>query len=271
MSWQLGGQERHFDGATLEEKFEQAQELGFSGIELAGGGGGAFRSRLDELRRARRSGVVMPSVCVAMDHFIGDFDADRRRSARLGMQELLSVIGEVGGRGAITPAAFGLFSRCLPPFEPPRGRAEDRAILVEELGALGEHARSAGTELWLEPLNRYEDHMVNTLADAVSLVEELGLDSVRVMADTFHMSIEEAHPAESIVAAGPWIGHVQLGDSNRMEPGAGHEDWAAFRSALTAIGYQGWIVLECGLTGPPREVLPRVARLLAAPGVTEPA
>jgi sugar phosphate isomerase/epimerase len=262
MSWKLAVQEQMVDGADLVEKFANAQRAGFEGIELRGAGGGAFAARLPELRAARAAGVVMPSVCVKMDHFIGDFDAERRRSARAGMQELLSVVVEAGGTGAITPAAFGMFSRRLPPFIPPRSPEEDRKILLDELHALGEHAASVGAVLHLEPLNRYEDHMVNTLAGAADLVGEVGLDSVRVMADTFHMSIEEADPAASLRAVAPALGHIQLGDTNRLEPGAGHLDWASIVAALADIGYGGWLAMECGLSGPPAEVLPGVAQLL---------
>lgn len=262
MTWHLAVQEQMVDGTTLEEKFEGAVSAGFEGLELGGGGGGTFRERLPEIRRAQAAGVVMPTVCVRMDHFIGDFDADRRASARAGMSELLEVIVEAGGFGAITPAAFGLFSAVLPPFRSPRSRSDDRSVLLEELHALGEHASRVGALLLLEPLNRYEDHMVNTLAQAVSLVEELGQPSVRVMADTFHMNIEEADPAGSLAAAMPWVGHVQLGDSNRLEPGAGHTDWAALIGSLDQAGYDGWLAMECGLSGPSAEVLPAVSALL---------
>ena len=262
MSVKLAVQEQLVDGADLVEKFANAQRAGFDGIELRGAGGGGFTARLPELRAARAAGVVMPSVCVMMDHFIGDFDAERRRSARAGMSELLSVIVEAGGTGAITPAAFGMFSRKLPPFTPPRPPEEDRKVLLDELHALGEHAASVGAVLFLEPLNRYEDHMVNSLADAADLVDEVGLDTVRVMADTFHMSIEEADPAASLRAVGPVLGHVQLGDSNRLEPGAGHLDWGSIVDALTDVDYDGWLAMECGLSGPSDEVLSRVSRLL---------
>ena len=140
MTWHLSVQEQMVDGTSLEEKFEAAVSAGFEGLELGGGGGGTFRERLPEIRRARSAGVVMPTVCVRMDHFIGDFDAARRASARAGMSELLEVIVEAGGFGAITPAAFGLFSAVLPPFRSPRSRADDRMVLLEELHALGEHA-----------------------------------------------------------------------------------------------------------------------------------
>ena len=59
-------------------KWEHAQRLGFDAIELRGAGEGRFAARLPELRAAAAAGVPMPTVCVEMLHFVGDFDADRR-------------------------------------------------------------------------------------------------------------------------------------------------------------------------------------------------
>jgi sugar phosphate isomerase/epimerase len=258
----LAAQERFFEGADLIEKFAHARSVGFDGIELLGAGDGRFAARAGELRAARDAGVIMPTVCVQMDHFIGDFDPDRRRDARENMKMLLSTIVEAGGFGAITPAAYGMFSSRLPPFVPPRDAAGDREVLLEELTALGEHARDVGAVLLLEPLNRYEDHMVNTLAQAVDLVRAVDLPSVRVMGDFFHMSIEEADLDASIRAAAPYLAHFQLGDTNRLEPGAGHLDWNARLDTLDDIGYDGWLAMECRLSGPPNQVLPAVSRLL---------
>jgi sugar phosphate isomerase/epimerase len=115
---------------------------------------------------------------------------------------------------------------------------------------------------FLEPLSRYEDHMVNRLADGLSLLKEVGLDSVRLAADTYHMNIEEADPAAALQSAGPWIGHVQVSDSNRLEPGAGHVDWPLMCASLIAIGYDGPLALESRLSGPAEDVLPLVPALL---------
>lgn len=265
MTIKLAAQEHLLHGRDLPEKFEFAKSVGFDGIELLGRGDGQFAGRLEEIRTARAAGVVMPSVCVQMDHFIGDFDAERRRDAREQMKILLSVIVEAGGFGAVTPAAYGLFSRRLPPFTPPRSEVEDREVLLEELTALGEHAASAGATVLLEPLNRYEDHMVNTLAAAVELVSEVDLPSVAVIGDFYHMNIEEADPAASLRAVAPYLRHMQLGDSNRLEPGAGHYDWDSSLDALDEIGYDGWLAMECRLSGPPADVLPRVSTLLRRP------
>lgn len=256
----LAIQENLLPGRTLPEKFEFALAAGFDGIELLGDG--AFAGRAGELARARAAGVVMPTVCVQADHFIGDFDADRRRGALRQLTELLSVIVEAGGFGAVTPAAYGMFSRKLPPFTPPRPAEQDRAVLVDGLAALGEHAASVGAVVLLEPLNRYVDHMVNTLADGAALVGEVGMESVRLVGDFFHMNIEEADIAASLAAAMPYLAHLQLSDSNRLEPGAGHIDWGQYLAVLDTLGYSRWAAVECLLSDDPRIVLPKVARLL---------
>jgi sugar phosphate isomerase/epimerase len=257
----LGVQDRSLEGHGLVEKWRFATALGFDGVELRGGAD--FADRLDEVRAARSAGVVMPSVCVTADHFIGDFDADKRRDAIRVMKSLLSVIVEAGGFGAITPAAFGMFSTRMSRTAAPRSSAGDRAVLLDALAELGTHAQAVGGVLLLEPLNRYEDHMVNTLADAASLIHEVGLPTVRLMADTFHMNIEEADPADSLRQYADVLGHVQVADSNRLEPGAGHFDWPGFHDVLEEIGYDGWLVLECRhLSGSPAKVLPSVPEVL---------
>ncbi|MEV6287638.1 sugar phosphate isomerase/epimerase family protein [Kribbella sp. NPDC051770] len=256
-------QEQLLPGATLPEKWEFATAAGYDGIELRGKGDRSFRDRLPELQKAQAEGVVMPTVCVDMLHFFGAFDAVQRADAIVQMKDELTVIAELGGLGAQTPASYGMFSRRLPPFEPPRDEAGDREVLLDGLRELGEHAAAAGVELFLEPLNRYEDHMVNRLDQAAELIQAVGLDSVRIGIDSYHMNIEETDPSASIVAQAPYVGHVQLSDSNRFQPGAGHLDWAAFLGALDAIGYDRYLAVECRLTGDPVEAvrsIPSVVR-----------
>ena len=257
-------QEQLLPGATLPVKYEFAHRAGYDGIELRGRGDFAFQDRLPELRQAVRDGVVLASVCVDMSHFFGAFDAELRRDAIAQLKSQLTVIAEVGGPGAVvcTPAAWGMFSRRLPPFEPPRGDAEDRAVLLDGLAELGAHAARVGATLALEPLNRYEDHMVNRLEQAVELISEVGLPSLRVLADTYHMNIEEDEPTTALAAAAAHLGHVQVSDSNRLQPGAGHIDWAALLSTLDTVGYTGYLALECRLRGEPAAAVAAVPAFL---------
>lgn len=244
-------QEQLLPGDTLQKKWAFAQDAGYDAIELRSAGDFRFRDRLPELKRARADGVVMPTVCVDMPHFFAAFDEDLRRDALEQMKSQLSVAAGIGALGVQTPASYGMFSRRLPPFEPPRTEEQDREVLLAGLAELGEHARREGVTLYLEPLNRYEDHMVNRLDQAAELIRTVGLDSVRIGIDSYHMNIEEADPSASILAAAPYIGHAQVSDSNRFQPGAGHLDWPAWLGALHSIGYEGYLAVECRLTGDP--------------------
>jgi sugar phosphate isomerase/epimerase len=263
----LSCQEQLLPGTSLEEKWEFATGAGFGGIELRARGDGHFAARLPELRAARKAGVVMATVCPETDHFIGDFDPERRRDAVEQLRSQLSVIAELGGEGVLTPASWGMFSLRLPPFTPPRRPEEDRKVLLEALVELAEHAAAEGVWLALEALNRYEDYMINRLEQAVELGEEVerqtGFASVRVCADLFHMNIEEDDLPTAIRAAGPRIVHVHVDDTNRLQPGAGHMDFPGVFDALRAIDYDGWLTLECRLRGEPEVALPATARFLA--------
>jgi sugar phosphate isomerase/epimerase len=258
----LACQEHILPDDNIIEKWEFAASAGFDGIELRGMRD--WRERLEELRSARDRGVVFSSVCLIDDRFIGDFDAERRREAVEHMKSLLSGIAELGGEGAITPAAYGLASKRLPPFEVPRTEEEDRRVLLDALEELGEHAAGEGTLVLLEPLNRYEDHMLNRLDQVVELSKAAGRNSVKVMGDLFHMNIEEDDPAESIRRAGEYLAHVHLADSNRAQPGAGHNDFGSAFRALHDIGFDGYLAMECGIRGDARTVLPQIVRHLRA-------
>lgn len=255
-------QEQHVPGATLLEKQPVALGWGFDGFETRGKGEDLYAAREEELARAHAAGVLFPTVCPEMPHFIGSFDAELRADAVAQLCSMLDVQARFGGRGVMTPASWGMFSKRLPPFVPPRSADEDRAVLVDGFRTVAAHARSLGQEIYLEPLNRYEDHMVNRLADAASLIAEVGDGAFRVVADTYHMNIEEADPVTALEAVLPVLGHVQLSDSNRFEPGAGHVPFREILAMLAANGYEGELAFEHQLSGPAEEVLPRSAELV---------
>ncbi len=256
----LACQEHILPGETIFEKWEFASSAGFDGIELRGTDD--WLGRLDDLKAAREEGVVFSSVCLISDRFIGDFDAGRRQDAVEHMKHLLSGIVELGGKGAITPAAFGLASKRLPPFEVPRTEEEDRRVLLDALEELGEHADERGTLVLLEPLNRYEDHMLNRVDQAVELCQTVGRPSIKVMGDLFHMNLEEDDLGETIRQAEGYLAHVHLADSNRLQPGAGHTDFATAFGALSDIDFDGYMAMECSIRGNATEVLPEVVRNL---------
>lgn len=247
MALKLAVQENLLPGDDLSRKWETVRSLGYDAIELRGSAG--MRERLPELRSARDAGAVFSSICVISDRFIGDFDAGRRAEALAAMKELCDVAAEVGAKGVVTPAAYGMHSDRLPPFTAPRTPDEDRAVLLDMLGQLGTHAAEREVLVLFEPLNRYEDHMVNTLAQGAELCRATGLPSVRLMADLFHMNIEEGDPATALRDAGDMVAHIHLADSSRLEPGTGHTDFASAFRALQGVGFDGYGAIECRLSG----------------------
>jgi sugar phosphate isomerase/epimerase len=123
-----------------------------------------------------------------------------------------------------------------------RGAALDR--LADVLHDLGTFAKGYQTPVIYEPLNRYETNLINRLEDGVALVQKSGSENVKLLADLFHMSIEEADLAAALRAAGPHVGHVHLADSNRRPAGLGHTDFAPIGHALRDIGYAGFVSAE---------------------------
>lgn len=101
------------------------------------------------------------------------------------------------------------------------------------------------TALLYEPLNRYETNLCNTLARGAELLSGLSSDGVKLLADLFHMNIEEDDLAGAIRANARWIGHVHLADSNRRPAGAGHTDFAPVAAVLRDVGYAGYLSAEC--------------------------
>jgi sugar phosphate isomerase/epimerase len=113
--------------------------------------------------------------------------------------------------------------------------------LVEALRDCSEAARLQGIRLALEPINRYETTLINTVSQGLELIERVGADNFGLLPDTFHMNIEETSIEDSIRQCGDRIFHFHVADSNRWYPGAGHLDFESILRELFATEYQGWV------------------------------
>jgi sugar phosphate isomerase/epimerase len=116
--------------------------------------------------------------------------------------------------------------------------------LSESLLNLGLHAAKYDLPLLYEPINRYETNLINRLDDGVALLQGLATPNVKLLADLYHMNIEESNLPTAIVAAGRFIGHVHFADSNRRAAGMGHTDFAPIIAALREVGYAGYLSAE---------------------------
>ncbi|WP_025762440.1 sugar phosphate isomerase/epimerase family protein [Dyadobacter tibetensis] len=124
-------------------------------------------------------------------------------------------------------------------------KQQERDWCVQALGELSNIASTEGVILGLEPLNRFETDMVNTVEQAISLVDEVGHPSLQIVLDTFHANIEEKDIALAIRKLGKErLCHIQGNESDRGTPGTGHLEWEAIYKALLDIDYQGAVVIE---------------------------
>jgi sugar phosphate isomerase/epimerase len=163
-------------------------------------------------------------------------DAVAREKAHAFIRSIIDFAGSFGA-----PAIIGSM----------QGRSGDgvdhataTSYLADALDALGEHARQYQAPLIYEPLNRYETNMANTVEAGLALLARLSTKNVVLLADLFHMNIEEQNLSDAIRRGGSHIGHVHFVDSNRRPAGLGHIAFAPVAAALTEIGYQGYASAE---------------------------
>ena len=116
--------------------------------------------------------------------------------------------------------------------------------LSQSLLNLGLYAAKFNLPLLYEPINRYETNLINRLDDGVALLKGLATSNVKILADLYHMNIEEVNLSAAIRAAAGFIGHVHFADSNRRAAGMGHTDFAPIVAALRDIGYSGYLSAE---------------------------
>ncbi|SFJ70792.1 Sugar phosphate isomerase/epimerase [Paenibacillus sp. UNC496MF] len=171
-------------------------------------------------------------------------DAERVRRYVHGTAEALHRIG------ARTVVLGSGRSRSLPEgWEPARGEEQ----LLSTLDAIADEFQGAGLTLAVEPLNRKESNIVNSVDEAVALAKQINRGPVRVLADFYHMD-EEGEALETLERNRDWLAHVHLADTGRLSPGTGTYPYEEFAARLKAAGYGGTISAECTVREPEREL-----------------
>jgi len=103
------------------------------------------------------------------------------------------------------------------------------------------YAEKKNTRIVIEPINRYETSLINCVREALDIIQEINSASLYILADTFHMNIEEQQLPSTLTIAAPKLAHVHIADSDRWYPGHGHIDFEAIVTTLKQINYQGFL------------------------------
>ena len=228
------------DDRSLEELAGKVAAMGFEAIELP-------LENIGDWDPARAKDVLDAAGLAPL--VVGAMGPGRSLLARAGdvtatQDYLRSCIEAAATLGA--PVVAG-------PFYAPTGVTwrmsddERRAAvreLREALAALVTHAAASGVRLGIEPLNRYETSVINTVEQGLDALEPLFGEGLGLALDTYHLNIEEKRPADAIRAAGAAIAHVQVCGNDRGAVGDDHTDWEATLDALDDAGYTGALALE---------------------------
>jgi len=223
---------------TWQEAVRTAAALGYDGVELAV----RDPARLDAAtvrRTVRDAGLEVPAIGTGQAYLADGLslshpDEGIRARARERVEAHVHLASQLGAAVII-----GLL----------RGRiSDDRAAaderLADSLHRLLPAAERAGVPILFEPVNRYETDYLLTVDDVLQFIQRVGSPLLGVLADMFHMNIEEASIEDALRRAGGRLKHVHAADSNRRAPGWGHLDFPRILSVLREIGYRGYLSAE---------------------------
>jgi sugar phosphate isomerase/epimerase len=217
-----------------------AAELGFDAVELFAPSatvvrGVGLRSLL-ESHGLKLAALGTGAGMLVEGLHLCDADPERRSRAEEFIGEMLRVGSEFGAP-AIIGSMQGRWTETTP-------KAVALRMLGEALGRLGELAGTLGTTVLYEPLNRYETNLCNTMREAAELLGGAGIQNVKILADLFHLNIEESSIEGGLRDTAGFLGHVHFVDSNRQAAGRGHMDLQGVGAVLKEIGYDGFASAE---------------------------
>jgi D-psicose/D-tagatose/L-ribulose 3-epimerase len=190
--------------------------------------------------RAERAGVgLLTSVACADDTDPSSEEDSVREAAR---EFLLGCVDATAAMGAsvFTGVTYSALGRRLD--RRPTNAYSERA--AEVMRDVARHAAQRGVTLGIEPVNRYESFLINTAAQALSLLELIDESNVGIHLDAYHMNIEEDDFRAPVELVAEHLVHFHLSESHRGIPGRGTVDWEAIMGALSDAGYDGHVGLE---------------------------
>jgi D-psicose/D-tagatose/L-ribulose 3-epimerase len=108
-------------------------------------------------------------------------------------------------------------------------------------------AAGAGVTYCIEPLGKNQTDYINTVADAIELVDAVNSPAFRTMIDTSSAGVSEpvsvADTIRKYWSSGK-IAHVQINDTNLRAPGQGKNEFTPIFQALNDVGYDGVVAVE---------------------------
>lgn len=218
--------------------------LGFDQLEVHANGIVEMspQARQELAAAARDQGLTLSfGIGLAPEKDVSSPDERVRQAGLAHMRKAIEAIGEMGG-GSMGGTVHSCWPQTLP-----RGYADKRPFLEQSLKSIRELVKIAEDDrvtLLVEVINRFEQFLLNTAAEAVAYVDQVGSPALGILLDTFHLNIEEDSIGGAIRHAGKRMKQLHLGETNRKPPGMGRMPWGEIRQALDDVGFDGSLVME---------------------------
>lgn len=230
--------------ADFHPFIDKVAELGFDVLEVNGGTIACMApdERQSLKAHADDKGIIL-SHCIGLppQYDIASEDETVRKNGIAFLRKMAEAIGEMGG-GNLSGIIYSCWPATMPEGETDRRPYFERSVASMKTAIKA--AEDNNVIFNMEVVNRFEQFLLNTCDEAMAYVEAVGSPHARILLDTFHMNIEEDFIGEAIQKAGHKLGHLHIGENNRMPPGYGHIPWTEVGAALRKINYQGYVVME---------------------------
>jgi D-psicose/D-tagatose/L-ribulose 3-epimerase len=192
-----------------------------------------------ELEKAGVKGLVCGAF--GPDRNLCSFDSSIRENAKVYIRWLVDFAAEIGSPTVSGPMYSAVGKDHL---EDENDRRKEWQLAVEGMREMADYARAKNIKLAFETLNRFETDLINTVAQGLVFIKDIGRDNVGFHLDTFHMHLEEKSSGAAIRAAGDRIFHFHACENDRGVPGTGQVRWEEVAKALKDAGYDGPVVIE---------------------------
>nr|WP_278276518.1 sugar phosphate isomerase/epimerase family protein [Anaerotruncus rubiinfantis] len=238
-----------FDPADLETFFREAKTAGAQTIEFRPPDEAMQLNPLQirKIRSLAADNDLELMFCFAYppDADMRDADPQVRRRAVEHLKRGIYAARELGG----TELGGVLYSSWPTRFDDGMLTREDKYDRTQRsLDCIREVipvAEECGMPLNLEVLNRYENYVINTVAQGVEFCQQINSEYCKLLLDVYHMNIEEDDLCGAITTAKGYIGHFHVSEPNRMIPyHTARIDWDAVGRALRDTGYDGTVTIE---------------------------
>jgi D-psicose/D-tagatose/L-ribulose 3-epimerase len=227
-----------FGNESIEKSLLRLKKYGYDGVELAGE---PYSINVEEVNRLlRQYEMSCTSICgiYTKERDLSSSNETIRRNTVQYVKDCVDMAASVRASHVIVvPSSVGKN-------RPDTNRTEEWENAVANLKETGEYASSKNIKLAIEALNRFETYLVNNMETALSLVKQINIKSVNIMADLFHMNIEERSHTEALKKIALYLIHVHIADNTREAAGLGQTDFEIVMKTLKEINYQGPITME---------------------------